>query len=490
MNNLVVVDNPDRWPIKIPDVSIVAARSYLSNPQHGGQPGTRVFNLCRSYRYQSIGYYVSLLALARGHKPVPSIRTIQDMKTAAISRPLAEDIVSDLQRLLRPLKSKGFTLSIYFGKNVAKRYDPLASRLFRTFPAPLLRAEFSKRKHEWRLENVRPIGAGDIPESHRDFVIQAARDFFARKRLPARHPHPSPYALAILVNRTEQFPPSNKRALELFAAAGRRADFDVEFIERGDFNRLAQFDALFIRETTYVDHHTYRFARRAATEGLVVLDDPESIVRCTNKVYLAELLSRSRVATPRTVIVHRDNRDAVARGIGYPCVVKKPDSSYSQGVVKMDTAEQFLETVEQMLERTDLLIAQEFVPTEFDWRIGVLDRQPLFACKYYMVKKHWQIYKAEPRGIKDGHAEAVAVQAVPHHVVRLAVRATRLIGDGLYGVDLKQFGRKVVVMEINDNPSIDAGVEDGVLGKALYQAIMDVFRRRIDSRRPRPMGVA
>ena len=55
---------------------------------------------------------------------------------------------------------------------------------------------------------------------------------------------------------------------------------------------FAEFDALFIRETTSVNHHTYRFASRAAAEGLVVIDDPTSIVRCSNKVYQAELFQR------------------------------------------------------------------------------------------------------------------------------------------------------------------------------------------------------
>ena len=61
----------------------------------------------------------------------------------------------------------------------------------------------------------------------------------------------------------------------------------------------AEFDALFIRETTLVNHHTYRFARRAASEGLVVIDDPESILKCTNKVFLAELLSRHKMPMPQ-----------------------------------------------------------------------------------------------------------------------------------------------------------------------------------------------
>ena len=38
-------------------------------------------------------------------------------------------------------------------------------------------------------------------------------------------------------------------------------------------------------------------------------------------------------------------------------------------------------------------------------------------------------------------------------------------------------------MEVNDNPNIDAGGEDGVLKDALYREIMGVFMRRIRDRR-------
>ena len=57
------------------------------------------------------------------------------------------------------------------------------------------------------------------------------------------------------------------------------------------------------------------------------------------------------------------------------------------------------------------------------------------------------------------------------------------IGDGLYGVDLKEVKGKAFVIEVNDNPSIDAGCEDQVLGEELYLAIMASLRRRMDRRR-------
>src|SRR5690606_7967059 len=116
------------------------------------------------------------------------------------------------------------------------------------------------------------------------------------------------------------------------------------------YGRLAEFDALFIRETTYVNHHTYRFSRRAAGEGLVVIDDPESIVRCSNKVYLAELLNRHELPTPKTVVVHKDNADQIARDLGLPCVLKRPDSAFSRGVVKVETEEDLEKRLEEFFD--------------------------------------------------------------------------------------------------------------------------------------------
>ena len=71
----------------------------------------------------------------------------------------------------------------------------------------------------------------------------------------------------------------------------------------------------------------------------------------------------------------------------------------------------------------------------------------------------------------------------PPDVLKLALKATSPIGDGLYGVDLKQAGDRTVVIEVNDNPSIDAGVEDAYLGEDLYRRIMDEFLRRMERKR-------
>ena len=71
---------------------------------------------------------------------------------------------------------------------------------------------------------------------------------------------------------------------------------------------------------------------------------------------------------------------------------------------------------------------------------------------------------------------------VPKPVLQAAVKAARAVGEGLYGVDIKHTGNKVYVIEVNDNPSIDSGVEDKYLGRDLYTLIMQEFVKRLEQR--------
>jgi glutathione synthase/RimK-type ligase-like ATP-grasp enzyme len=161
-------------------------------------------------------------------------------------------------------------------------------------------------------------------------------------------------------------------------------------------------------------------------------------------------------------------------------VLKQPDSAFSQGVEKASTREQLEQALKHLLAESELVVAQAFVPTEYDWRVGVLDGKPLYACRYYMARGHWQIIKSEAGAADFGKVETLAVEEAPGHVVRAAVRAAQLIGDGLYGVDLKQHGRRCYVIEVNDNPNLDAGYEDRVLRAELYERVMTSFVQRIE----------
>jgi hypothetical protein len=192
VNTLVVVENPRRWPFDLEGVEVVPARTYLTDRRYAEQRRVSVYNLCRNYGYQTVGYYVSLLAAARGHRPLPSVGTLQALGETALVRIASAELDDLIQRSLAPLKSTEFSLSIYFGRNVAKRYDRLSRALFNQFPAPFL--------------------AGEVPDEHRDFALAQAQQYFARPtRVRPRKEYR--YDLAILVNPREENPPSDEGAL-------------------------------------------------------------------------------------------------------------------------------------------------------------------------------------------------------------------------------------------------------------------------------------
>jgi len=479
---LIVVENPKRWPLEIDSVEVVAAKTYLVDARYSAMKRVAVYNLCRRLGYQSLGYYVSLLAAARGHRPLPDVATAQALGQAPLLKAAADDLDREMQRSLGRLRSDAFTLSIYFGKNVASRYDRLSRALFNHFPAPFLIARFSRGPEGWRLVGLRLGAASDIPEGHRDFVITRAKEYFT-KRLPrATRTQSSRYDLAVLWSPDDPNPPSDERAIKRFVRAAAKREIAAQIIGPDDYGRVAEFDALFIRETTYVNHHTYRFATRAAAQGLVVLDHPESIIRATNKVYQAELFTHHGIPHPRTHIFHEAVTAELMEKVGLPCVLKKPDGAFSRGVVRVTTPEEANASLEELLKESELVLAQEFTPSEFDWRIGVLDQKPLFACRYHMVRGHWQIATHKGRRIRYGRVEAVSLEDVDPEVLTVGLRAASLFGDGFFGVDVKVVDGQVLVMEVNDNPNLDAGFEDGIEKGRVYEALADWFRVRLDRR--------
>lgn len=487
---IVIVENPNDWPKHFPDTIVVTAKDYISQPDYFTLKNAHIINLCRSYQYLSMGYYCSLLATARRQRAIPRVRTMTELSRKSIYSINAEDLDELIQRILKK-NANGTTeieFDIFFGFCQQSEFAELARQIFDLFRCPLLKVEL-KYHGRWQIASIKALTINNLPREKHPFFIDSYHRYSQKRWHDPRAPKPSRFDLAILYNPREQLPPSNRRALKKFIAAGKKVGLSAELIEKKDYSSLLEYDALFIRETTQINHHTYLFAKRAEAEGMVVIDDPESIVKCTNKVYLAELLTANNIPTPRTIILKEDDlhyMNYLENRISYPAILKIPDSSFSRGVFKAKNRTEFLEIAAKLFDDSDLILAQEYMYTEYDWRIGIFNRQPLFACQYFMSRKHWQIVRHTSSGsFSEGKFESFTIAEVPAAIINLAQKAAGLIGNGLYGVDLKMVGNKPYVIEINDNPNIDAGVEDKQLGAQLYEIIMDEFVRRIEIKKSR-----
>lgn len=494
---LIVIDQAKDWAPYYPSEDVLTFDQYLQMTSSSKGGRVRVLNLCQSARYLSRGYYCSLLAEARGHHVVPSVMTLNDLSRKDLFSlqldELGQEVLDWLDSQASALQpgederdaTHEVQVRTYFGQVEAEILKPVARALFERFPCPVLEITFRRRK-QWQIESLKPAAPTDLTESEEDAFAQALDRFSTIVWRKPRSRRNYRFDLAMLINPNEEMPPSDSEALERFEKAGKKLGINVEPITKRDFMRLPEFDGLFIRETTAIDHHTYRFARKAEAEGLVVIDDPVSILRCTNKVFLADLLKNNKVPTPKTLILSKDDKNAAKlteEQLGFPVVIKIPDGAFSRGVIKAENAEALRKGLKNLFKQSALVLAQEFMYTDYDWRIGVLGGRAIYACKYYMVKDHWQIYQHGENKVDSGNFDTLPTYEVPKNVIQAALNATRLIGDGLYGVDIKQAGNRVAVIEVNDNPSIDGGVEDRFLGGELYTLVMQEFLSRMEAKR-------
>jgi len=492
VRHTVIVDRLKDWKWDIEGLEVVTANDYLTKHAEVQKRPMRIINLCRHYTYLSGGYYCSLLAEARNDIPMPTIADIIDLSRQSLYAFALPDLehllVKTINRLAEP-PDESFELFVFFGLGGDPRFKRLAAEVFDVFRYPLMKVVVEKGKH-WKIRAIRPMGLHQVTAYLSEFFEACLRSYARvprRKRVDGRKP--ALYDLAILYNANDKMPPSDMDALEQFIKAGQRLRVDVELIQKKDYSRLAEYDALFIRETTSIDNHTFRFARKAEAEGMPVIDDPKSIIRYTNKVYLWERLKAKNLPTPKTIALNRFrfNEQTVLRleeELGYPMVLKIPDGSFSRGMFKAENRPQVMDAAKNLFAHSRIILAQEFMYTAYDWRIGILNGQPLFACQYRQARGHWQIVNHQAAGsARYGGFETMLVEDAPQDVVRIALESAALIGNGFYGVDLKQNDNGIFVIEINDNPSLDQSVEDKVLKGALYDTIIGEFIRRIEAMR-------
>src|SRR5690606_9633871 len=121
---------------------------------------------------------------------------------------------------------------------------------------------------KWEILAIRPYGINNLSPTDEDIFAQALDDYSGKIWRKPKAKKKYRYDLAILHNPNDPMPPSDKKALQNFIKAGKENDVLVELIEKKDIGRIGEFDALFIRETTAIQNHTFKFAKKAESEGL------------------------------------------------------------------------------------------------------------------------------------------------------------------------------------------------------------------------------
>ena len=502
---------------KVPSAT---ADEYLEGRGNALRENAVVLNLCKSYQYLSKGYYVSLLADARGQRVFPTVEMIEqinnpfayfrylreagletiDFKVLRGGKRLLPKVIVSEPGKAEVLESGGkggagegngpvryrrsehayCETTAVFGKTLDRRFQRQTAAIFKVYAFPLLRIRMYNEADEWKVGQIFPATLQQLSKDETElFAGQLLRGAFVS---PQPRDQAKPQRIACLFDEQDQFKPSWEDTLEKFGRVALKLGALFETITKDDIARLPEYDALFIRTVTAIDHFSFTFAQRAQSLGMPVIDDPQSIMKCSNKVYLHELFQREGIPAPKTITVSRRTRIKEIAELGFPLIVKLPQGTFSAAVKKADHERQLETILREMFKDSPLLIVQEFTPTSFDWRICVLEGKILFACKYHQAKDHWQIAQRFASGFtRFGKVEAVPIGDVPASVRKVALKGAELIGDGLYGVDLKETPAGPLMIEINDNPNIETGYEDVIEKDRVYEQIINAFLRRIQA---------
>jgi len=268
-------------------------------------------------------------------------------------------------------------------------------------------------------------------------------------------------------------------ALQNFKIAAEKQGHEFDFLFRKNLREIPKYDAVFIRATTDPLYTAYIVSKTAWELGLKVVDDPKSIQICGNKIHLYSLFSKYDIPHIPTIFLNKDAFNhkrilEIFKVFGRPVVVKAPYTSFSRYVEKVACETSFREVAKRFFRKSDALTVQKFMPTAFDWRVGVLNDEVLYVCKYMVPKGRWK-HGAKRRGKPSfiwGRTITLKRENAPTELKETALKACGVIGHGLYGVDIKEVDGNYVVVEVNDNPSIYARYED-LRNEDLYGKIIE-----------------
>jgi glutathione synthase/RimK-type ligase-like ATP-grasp enzyme len=285
--------------------------------------------------------------------------------------------------------------------------------------------------------------------------------------------------IACFVERYNFTDPKEASALQNFKIVAEKMGCRFDFMFRENLLEIPKYDAMFIRATTDPLFTAYIVSKTAWEMGLKVVDDPKSIQICGNKIHLYALFRKYGIPHIPTIFVNKEDFHHkqiadIFEAFGRPVVVKAPYTSFSKYVEKVACETSFREVTSRFFRKSDVLAVQKFMPTAFDWRVGVLNGKVLYVCKYMVPKGRWK-HGAKRRGKPSfvwGRTISLKRENAPMKLKETALKACEVIGYGLYGVDIKEINGEYIVVEVNDNPSIYAGNED-LRDRDMYSKIIE-----------------
>lgn len=253
-------------------------------------------------------------------------------------------------------------------------------------------------------------------------------------------------------------------ALTNFRLAAFEQGHELDFLFKSELKYLRNYDGILIRALTDPLNTSYVVARHAELLGKRVLDHSSAILICCDKVNMYKHLETQGVPMPESRYLAEDDLTPFTavrlfEELGTPLVLKAPNSSFSAYVERVTTPEEFVKVGRRFMRRADRIVVQQYLPSDFDWRVITLAGKVLAVVKYAFAPAQWKLMDRTAEG-EWANVIGIPVSAAQPALLSTALAAANAIGTSLYGVDLKEIDGEYYVIEVNDNPTIAAGEED------------------------------
>jgi len=238
---------------------------------------------------------------------------------------------------------------------------------------------------------------------------------------------------------------------------------------RGD--TLDDFQAVIPRIGASITFYGCAVLRQFEMMGVYPLNESVAITRARDKLRSAQLLARKGIGLPVTGFAHSpdDINDLIDQVGGAPLVIKLLEGTQGIGVVLSETRQAAESVIQAFMGLKANIMVQEYIGEAkgADLRCLVIGEKVVAAMKR-------QAKEGEFRSNLHRGGTATLVRITPEER-STAVRAARVMGLNVCGVDLLRSNHGPVVMEVNSSPGLE-GIEHAT-GKDVASMIVQFIEK-------------
>jgi len=246
---------------------------------------------------------------------------------------------------------------------------------------------------------------------------------------------------------------------------------------------LSDLDAIIPRIGASITFYGTAVVRQFEMMGIFCVNESVAISRSRDKLRALQLLSRKGVGLPVTGYARSpdDIRDVIKMVGGPPLVIKLLEGTQGIGVVLAETRPVAESVIEAFLGLNVNIMVQEYIRESGgeDIRCFVVGNRVVASIK--RTAREGEFRSNIHRGGK------ATVEKITPAERRTALKAARVMGLRVAGVDILRSNRGPLVMEVNSSPGLE-GVET-VTGKDVAGMIIEYIEKNAKPYSTRTRGV-